>query len=156
MLFPSHCSVDLSSKLLTNIRPLYNSSQLAEHPIEYIHDWELREHWISLRARSWFFLARLSRFKFEAFPRIDSQYIAWNNLFILSFVLPFVLYFVWKLISGWSDHSNIYISKNFFAKEYFTFYIQHSESLDRRRQLDSLTVTEQKNIIRKGLIYLYI
>ncbi len=30
------------------------------------------------------------------------------------------------------------------AKEYFTFYFQYSESLDRRRQLDSLTVIGQK------------
>ncbi len=71
-------------------------------------------------------------------------------LFVLSFALLFVLYFIWKLISGWSDHSNIYISKRKkkSAKECFTFYFQYSESLDRRRQLDSLTVTEQKNIIR--------
>ena len=71
MLFPSHCSVNSSSKLPTNIRSPYNASQLTEHPIEHTHDWELREHWIRLRARFLiFFLARLSRFKFGTLPRI--------------------------------------------------------------------------------------
>ncbi len=71
MLFPSQCSVNSGSKLPTNIRPLYNPPQLAEHPIEHTHDWELREDWIRLRARFlMFFLARLSRFKFGALSRI--------------------------------------------------------------------------------------
>ncbi len=32
-------------------RPSHSLSQLAEHLIEHTHDWELREHWIGLRAR---------------------------------------------------------------------------------------------------------
>ncbi len=32
-------------------RSFYSLSQLAEHSIEHTHDWELREHWIGLRAR---------------------------------------------------------------------------------------------------------
>ncbi len=54
--------------------------QLAEHPIEHTHDWELHEHWIGLRARFlMFFLARLSRFKFGALPRTYDLPIAFLN-----------------------------------------------------------------------------
>ncbi len=41
----------------TNIRPSFKKRpshslpQLAEHPVEHKHDWELREHWIRLRVR---------------------------------------------------------------------------------------------------------
>ena len=32
-------------------RPSHTLPQLAEHPVEHTHDWELREHWIGLRVR---------------------------------------------------------------------------------------------------------
>ena len=54
----------------TNIRPPYSLPQLAEHPIEHTHDWELREHWIRPRVRFYTFsLTLLSRFKFGALPQ---------------------------------------------------------------------------------------
>ncbi len=71
------------------------------------------------------------KIRFGAFSLTDSQHIAWNILFVLSFVLPFVLYFIWKLINGWSDYSNIYISKRKRKKSlrksilHFTFNTQN-------------------------------
>ncbi len=58
-------------------RSFHSLPQLAEHPIEHTHDWELREYWIGLRARC--FLARLSRFKFGALSRTYDHPIAFLN-----------------------------------------------------------------------------
>ena len=112
--FLSHCSADLSSELFHE-----HTISLQPFSIGRASNWtytRLRIARILNWAEGEVLLARLSRFKFEAFPLIDSQHIAWNNSFVFSFVLLFVLYFIWKLTSGWSDHSNIYISKKILYK----------------------------------------
>ncbi len=115
MLFPSHCTADSRSEIFHEYTIF-----LQPFSIGRASNWtytRLRIARILNWAEGEVLLARLSRFKFEAFPLIDSQHIAWNNSFIFfSFVLLFVLCFVWKLTSEWSDHSNIYISKKSLQK----------------------------------------